>query len=135
MILVANTRRDGSSTKGNAMNDFHVVLHADESTAGKFAKSFEQVSESLEKLPRLYLEADGSFVWVIERSGDRFQLDGLLTDDGANLLHCELKGVCDSETLDQLLQVFGWPEQKIGVQLVQVGTFLSESEFRSQFID
>ncbi len=116
------------------MNEFHVVLHADESKTGKFSKSFEQVSESLEQLPRLFLEPDGSFVWVVERDGSRIQIDGLLTDDGANLLHCELKGACDTETLNQLLGAFGWPEQLICVQLVQMGAFLSESEFRSQFI-
>ena len=115
---------------------FHIVLHAGdpmESVDSKFGCSFEQLTESFEKLPRMFLEPDGSFVWVIEIEGSRFQMDGLLTDDGSNLLNCELKGTCEKSIWEQFLGTLGWPTQSVVVQLVQSGTFVSESEFRSAF--
>ena len=126
------------------MNEFHVIIHAvddDEhklspsvtAGSGKFGCSFEDVSDAFEKLPRMFLEPDGSFVWVIEKNGSRSQLDGLLTDDGTHLLHCELKGQCCGETLDQLLTTLGWPKQAVHFQLIQEGVFLSEEEFRKRF--
>lgn len=124
------------------MSKFHVIVHAmpkdgEAATASseKFDRSFEDVSEAFEALPRMFLEPDGSFVWVVDGSGCRFQLDGLLTDDGVHLLHCELKGHCDNNTLDQLLTALGWPKRNVGFQLVQEGTFLSEAQFREQFIE
>lgn len=135
MILEASIRQAGLSIRENAMNDFHVLLHAGESTTSKFSKSFEQVSEAFESLPRMFLEPDGSFVWVIEQDEERFQLDGLLTDDGANLLHCELKGNCNAAILDQLLRTLGWPDQEVAVQLVEEGTFLQEADFRKRYVD
>lgn len=115
---------------------FHVVLHAGDPTQDancRFECSFEQLTESFEQLPRMFLEPDGSFVWVIENGGSRFQLDGLLTDDGAHLLTCELKGTCNANVWEQFLKTLAWPSQTVVVQLVEAGTFLSEPDFRATF--
>lgn len=125
------------------MNEFHVVIHAMEDSSGeaanaaptgptKFSRSFEEVAEAFEQLPRMFLEPDGSFVWVSEQGSIRSQLDGLLTDNGTNLLHCELKGRCTSETLNKFLSTLGWPDQNVHFQLIREGTFLSEADFREQ---
>ena len=127
------------------MSEFHTIIHAigvddapsvSQNTLGshKFACSFEDVTVAFETLPRMFLEPDGSFVWVTEEDGRRCQLDGLLTDDGTHLLHCELKGQCGNDTLDALLTAFGCPEQRVHFQLVQEGTYLSEAEFRERFM-
>ena len=50
---------------------FHVILHATEAVDSKFDCSFEQVTAALEELPRMFLEPDGSFVWVIEDGESR----------------------------------------------------------------
>jgi len=117
------------------MAEFHVVLQASELPDSKFVVSFEEVTEAFEQLPRMFLEPDGSFVWVVEDQGTKYQLDGLLTDDGANLLHCELKGTCNAAVLDQFLTALGWPEQTIVFQIVREGTYVSEAEFRAKFVD
>lgn len=121
------------------MSEFHAIIHATDGDnaicTDKFGSSFEDVSDAFRELPRMFLEPDGSFVWVIEEDGQRYQLDGLLTDDGASLIHCELKGRCGQQILDELLSALGWPEQMVRFQLVQEGTYLTEAEFRKNFID
>ena len=114
---------------------FHVIIHATEAADSKFAYSFEQVSDAFEQLPRMFLEPDGSFVWVINDGTNRYQLDGLLVDDGSHLLTCELKGTCDNRILDQFLIALGWPDQNVVFQRVHHGVFLSESKFREESVD
>ena len=116
------------------MSEFHVVLQASELPDSKFAISFEEATEAFEQLPRMFLEPDGSFVWVVEDAGAKYQLDGLLTDDGTNLLHCELKGTCNAAVLDQFLTALGWPDQSLVFQVVRQGSYLNEAEFRAKFI-
>ena len=78
----------------------------------------------------MFLEPDGSFVWVVDDLDRQYQLDGSLYDDGERLLHVELKGTCDSTALDTFLSQLGWPTQTLIFQLVQQGIYLSEGEFR-----
>ena len=96
----------------------------------RFALSFEEVAQRLTELPRMFLEPDGSFVWVVDDFDRQYQLDGSLYDDGVRLLHVELKGTCDSTALDTFLSRLGWPTQTLIFQLVQQGIYLSEGEFR-----
>lgn len=140
------------------MNEFHVVLEAspeDIPTSSnfielcgntvptllipqqgetRFQRSFEEVAEEVSALPRMYFELDGSFVWVVETQGQRYQLDGSLYDDGVKLLNVDLKGICDEETLETFLRCLGWPNQEIVFQLVQRGVYLTEESFRRCFI-
>ena len=96
----------------------------------RFQCSFDEVERRFAKLPRMCLEPDGSFVWVVETAGQRHQVDGNLLDDGERLLNVELKAECDTATLDRLLEAFGWPSQQLLFQLVQYGVYLDEADFR-----
>ena len=59
----------------------------------EFPISFEHYVAAIGRFNRLYVEPDGSFVWVAE---DRnWQLDGLLFDRNDHLCCVELKGNCE----------------------------------------
>lgn len=96
-----------------------------------FDRTFEEVSEALGKLPRMFVEPDGSFVWV---SGGQpaWQIDGLLYDGAGRLWYMELKGRCPQEEFDQLLAALGWPARPVVVQLVREGALLTDEAFRRQ---
>jgi hypothetical protein len=96
-----------------------------------FPLSFEEASEALQKLPRMFLEADGSFVWVsAQGSSPAWQLDGVLYDRKERLLFADLKGTCPAESLNQLFACLGWPATPLMFQLVREAVFLEEVEFR-----
>ncbi|MFM9066782.1 MAG: hypothetical protein ACKOUR_05540 [Planctomycetota bacterium] len=95
----------------------------------------------------MYLEPDGSFVWVGEAdqagAGDessdggfkpsspsRWQVDGNLYDLHGRLLYIELKGHCPPAMFDQLLSACGWPRQAVLFQLLREAIYLSETDFR-----
>jgi hypothetical protein len=95
--------------------------------------SFEHASALLGKLPRLFIEPDGSFVWRgTSDDGQEWQLDGNLIDRGDVLDYVELKGTCPAERLDEVLAALGWPEQPLAFQLPRLGILLNEAEFRRQ---
>ena len=101
---------------------------------GVFGCSFEEVEQEFAKLPRMFLEPDGSFVWKAGEA-EPFQLDGSLVDNGGRVLHVELKGNCDDLALDGLLTALDWPHQQVVFQLVRFGWLLDETEFRRIFCD
>jgi hypothetical protein len=114
---------------------FHVNVHAGTAQAGArpsgavFARSFEEVAGALAALPRMFVEPDGSFVWVA--SGEpTWQLDGVLYDGAAGLWYVELKGCCPESRFDELLRGLGWPEAPVMFQLVREAVTLSEDDFR-----
>ena len=102
-------------------------------TAG-FAMSYEQLSERFESIERMFLEPDGSFVWVVEENGRRDQLDGLIVDDGQRVLTVEAKGTASKEMFDRMLETLGWPGQAVVIQLVNHGVYVREPEFRQHFV-
>lgn len=95
-----------------------------------FHRTFEDVLDGLAKLPRMFVEPDGSFVWVSSPGEPAWQLDGMLYDRDERLLYIELKGTCPAERLDQLLSVIDWPRTSVMFQLLREAVFLSEAEFR-----
>lgn len=95
-----------------------------------FAKSFEAASEALLALERMFLEPDGSFVWVSAAKERPWQLDGVLYDRAERLLYVDLKGACTPDDFDRLLTALGWPETAVMFQLVREAVFLDEAEFR-----
>lgn len=96
-----------------------------------FERTFEQVSAALGELPRMFIEPDGSFVWV--SAGEPiWQIDGVLYDGAGRLWYMELKGQCPEQELDRLLSALGWPATPVTVQLVREGELLSDDEFRRQ---
>jgi len=95
-----------------------------------FQVTWEQVAESLEALPRMIFEPDGSWIWSGGVSADRWQIDGHLFDFEDRLHRVELRGHCPEEAFDQLLKCFGWPETKLTYEQVLEGVTLDEKEFR-----
>jgi hypothetical protein len=102
-----------------------------ESLAAPLAISFEEASERLGKLPRMFIEPDGSFFWGSPQDGPRWQLDGNLSDRDGRLVIVDLKGTCPPEEFDRLLAALGWPETQLVFQLVQHAVLLDEAEFRN----
>ncbi|MBX3411890.1 MAG: hypothetical protein KF708_04170 [Pirellulales bacterium] len=94
------------------------------------ACSFEEATDALSRLPRMYCEPDGSFVWVSPQSEPCWQVDGNLYDRDGRLLFVDLKGTCPAVHFDELLRAFGWPETQVVFQLVREAVFVDEAEFR-----
>lgn len=122
--------------------------------------TFEQAETALAALPRLFIEPDGSFVWVGERCGRGdantpgltprgspgtpgltprgspgvaecfWQVDGQLYDRQGRLVYAELKGRCPPAALDQLLRACGWPGVPLMFQLIHEAVYMDEAEFR-----
>jgi molybdopterin-guanine dinucleotide biosynthesis protein A len=93
--------------------------------------TFEQAAEDLARLPRMFVEPDGSFVWVAADGRGDWQVDGGLYDRAGRLLYVELKGCCPPDAFDNLLRAWGWPTTALMFQLVQHAVFLAEADFRS----
>lgn len=92
---------------------------------------FDDALAALEQLPRMFIEPDGSFVWVVEAAGERWQLDGLLVDRGPMLECVELLGRCDEAMLEQFLARLDWPETKLAFEDRASGQSFTESQFRA----
>lgn len=108
---------------------FQVCVHGE--NVGPLSVTFEQAFAALERLERLFIEPDGSFVWTgSSADGQPWQVDGNLIDRGDTLAYVELKGQCPSEPFDRLLAALGWPETKVAFQLSQRGVFVDETELR-----
>jgi hypothetical protein len=116
------------------MLHFHAIVQAADqlsASAQSLAASFDQAHSRLERLPRLFIEPDGSFVWRgNDASGGEWQVDGNLIDRGESLAYVELKGCCPAEQFDELLAALGWPAQPLAFQLPRRGVTLDEAEFR-----
>lgn len=133
---------------------FHVAVHArpDEAPTGSLlmwqgqsyqtlavlptclsrplAFSFEETSGKLQLLPRMFLEPDGSFVWVSADPDQPWQVDGLLFDRDGRVLYLELKGTCPPAAFEQLLATCGWPDVPLVFQSLRQAVFLDELQFR-----
>jgi hypothetical protein len=99
-----------------------------------FRVSFEEAEAALAQLPRMFIEPDGSFVWVAAEGEPRWQVDGVLYDRDERLLYVDLKGSCPAAAFDQLLTALGWPETEVMMQLTRAAVFLDEKTFR-EFAD
>lgn len=96
-----------------------------------FPIGFEEVSAALQKLPRMFLEPDGSFVWVSAQGAlPAWQLDGVLYDRNDRLLFVDLKGTCPAGEFNLLFAALGWPGTALIFQLVREAVFLDEEAFR-----
>jgi hypothetical protein len=94
------------------------------------ARSFEEVAADLARLERMYIEPDGSFVWVSSRPEAPWQVDGNLYDHQERVRLVDVKGSCPQQRFDQLLAALGWPRTQLIFQLVRAAVFLDEAEFR-----
>jgi hypothetical protein len=95
-----------------------------------FPVTFDDACERLAKLPRLFCEPDGSFVWVADDPQQPWQLDGNLYDSPGGLMYVELSGTIILNKFDDLLRCVGWPDMPVVVQLVREAVFLDEDEWR-----
>lgn len=101
-----------------------------EHLAMPMAVGFDAALESLGQIDRLFVEADGSFVWTASAAGIRWQLDGNLFERLGRVLWIDVKGRCPASAFDLLLGGVGWPDEPVVVQLVRSGVFLDEETFR-----
>ncbi len=96
-----------------------------------FAVSFEQAVERLQKLDRLFIELDGSFVWSGHDQDQAWQIDGMLYDTGQHLQRVELKGWSPPLAWRQLLICFEWPDQRLLVHWIDLECFVDIDELFS----
>ncbi len=101
-----------------------------DAVAASFAIDFESASAALARLERMFVEPDGSFVWVASSGTPVWQVDGQLFDRAGRLLFVDLKGSCPAERLDELLSAVGWPATPVMFQLARQAVFVSNQEFR-----
>ena len=96
--------------------------------------TFEQAIDALQALPRMFIEPDGSFVWVAEVDSEPWQLDGQLHDGLGHLATVEIKGQVGADRWSQLVQCFGSENVPLLVQFVREGRFMTELEFRHDWL-
>lgn len=100
-------------------------------STGPLTVTFDDVLSALERLDRLFIEPDGSFVWVNSSpDGVTWQVDGNLIDRGDFLAYVELKGRCPEAQFDQILTTLGWPSTQLAFELTRRGIVVEESELR-----
>jgi hypothetical protein len=102
-----------------------------EDLATLFGISFEEAEQRIGRLPRAYIEPDGSFFWGSPAGEPTWQIDGNLFDRNGRLAFVDLRGTCPWQEFDQLLTALGWPATPLIFQLVQEAILLDEAEFRS----
>ncbi|HEY1603920.1 MAG TPA: hypothetical protein VGG64_30245 [Pirellulales bacterium] len=96
-----------------------------------FSVSFEETSVALAQLPRMFIEPDGSFVWVSPAGERAWQVDGVLYDRDERLQFIDLKGTCPAAAFDQVLSAVDWPTTAVMLQLTREAVFVDEATFRS----
>jgi hypothetical protein len=101
-----------------------------DSQADLMRVSFDEGLERLANLPGCYVEPDGSIVWVGGEGDARWQVDGNLYERGGRVMFATLTGSCPPAVFDRLLGCFGWPEQKLMMELLRAAVFVSEEAFR-----
>lgn len=112
-------------------HDYPTLVMSQQALATAFALSFEEATRALAQLPRMFIEPDGSFVWVSAGGEPAWQVDGVLYDRDGRLLLVDLKGSCPAAALDQILSSVGWPATPVMFQLMRQGVFVDEETFRA----
>ena len=112
--------------------EFHAIVRPAAGEAGTvatgFSKSYETVAESLAEIPRLYIEPDGSFVWVSSEDVAR-KINGQVTDDGSQVMFVEFRGRALQKDIDPILSTLRDPVTDLQVQLLPGGEIIDESAF------
>jgi len=101
-----------------------------EALSEPLALGFDEAVERLARLPRMFVEPDGAFVWTSAAADRAWQVDGNLFERAGRVLLVDLKGVCPAADFDRLLLAFGWPDQALMIGLVRAAVFLDEATFR-----
>lgn len=90
----------------------------------------DECLQRLGSLPRLFVEPDGSFVWVGGSEDAAWQVDGQVHERDGCVLSVDLKGRCPEPEFDRLLAALGWPTRPVMMQILRAGVFLDENAFR-----
>ncbi len=114
----------------DARGDWPTLVVPREAAGERMAIDFDLALERLAALERLYVEPDGSFVWVGPGNEGRWQIDGNAYERLGRVLVVEVKGRCPIAEWDRFLNVWGWPADPLMVQLVRAGVFVDEPTFR-----
>jgi len=108
---------------------FHVRIAAADSS--RPLVTFDDALSCLSRLPQMFAEPDGSFVWASPAViSPRWQVDGNLVDGGERLYYVELKGTCPPATFDELLSCFAPVRTALTFELAAEGRLLDERAFR-----
>ena len=95
-----------------------------------FAFDYDTLQSKLSEVARLYIEPDGSFVWVSSEDASR-RISGQITDDGERVLYLELRGKCRWNDLSTVvLKKLDWPETSLAFQLLPESLLVEEQQFR-----
>ena len=119
-----------SQPYADALGEWPTRAVSRELLALPMAIDFDEALARLARLDRMYVEPDGSIVWTSPREGPWWQVDGNLYEKDGRVLLTDLKGSCPATEFDRLLAGFGWPQQRVIVQLVRAAVFLDEPTFR-----
>lgn len=96
---------------------------------------FQTAFDRLERLPRMYIEMDGAWVWVGQASdGTAWQMDGLLNDSPRGLMTLEIKGRLPRAAWEEFRGQLVTSAETLVFQLMQEGVYLSEAEFARVFL-
>ncbi len=111
---------------------FHIAVRGGQNVSPTaLSVTFDQALTAMERLDRLFIEPDGSFVWTGSLpNGTGWQVDGNLIDQGERLAYVELKGRCPEPQLNQILGTLGWPDASLAFELTRRGIVVAEDEFR-----
>jgi hypothetical protein len=82
----------------------------------------------------MFVEMDGSWVWVGEQEGQSWQLDGMLYDFERSLRYVEVKGLCPHSVWKQLLSRLNLSDHTVEIHLTDVGKFIDRSEFEREYL-
>lgn len=110
--------------------EFRTLAMRRDKLAAAMSVSFEQAYETLARLPRMFIEPDGAFVWVSSSGETKWQIDGNLYDRAGLLIFVDLKGYCPANRFDEMVAAFRGTTPLM-FQLVRHSVFVSEEEFRN----
>jgi hypothetical protein len=119
-----------AGTHTDAWGSWPTLAVSRESLSQPLAVGFDAATEQLARLPRMFVEPDGSFVWTSPAAERPWQVDGNLFERAGRVLLVDLKGSCPPAEFDRLLGAFGWPAEPVMLGLVRAAVFLEEPTFR-----
>jgi hypothetical protein len=130
---VLHRRPDDAADAGRHTDEWGswpVIAVSRDALSQPLAIGFDDAVERLARLPRMFVEPDGAFVWTSPAADRLWQVDGNLFERSGRVLLVDLKGSCPPAEFDRLLEAFGWPEEPVMLGLVRAAVFLDEAVFR-----
>lgn len=108
-----------------------------------FEMAFDEFLEKMNRLPTMFMELDGSFVWRGEggngESGDggrdddgedgAWQVDGVVAEKNERVAFLEVKGAGSRAPFKQILELLEWPKQTVCFELPRQGTRCTAEQF------